>query len=90
MVQFQEDNPGFRAGLLSFTLEYILVSMWPNNSLMSDYNTCDKSCTPGQTEKCGCTCETDIDDWSDDEVNGTLWLYARFEEGKSTLFQKKG
>ncbi|CAM9741762.1 unnamed protein product [Ectocarpus fasciculatus] len=82
MVQFQEDNPGFRAGLLSFTLEYILVSMWPNNSLMSDYNTCDKSCTPGQTEKCGCTCETDIDDWSDDEV------YAKMESQMSSMMSR--
>ncbi|CAB1103907.1 TYR [Ectocarpus sp. CCAP 1310/34] len=68
MVQFQEDHPVFKAGLLSFALEYILVGMWPSNSFMKSHNTCDTSCTVGQTQDCGCTCDTDFYDWSDDEV----------------------
>ncbi|CAB1104331.1 unnamed protein product [Ectocarpus sp. CCAP 1310/34] len=68
MVQFQEDHPVFKAGLLSFALEYILVGTWPSNSFMKSHNTCDMSCTVGQTQDCGCTCNTDFYDWSDDEV----------------------
>ncbi|CAM9793594.1 unnamed protein product [Ectocarpus sp. 12 AP-2014] len=68
MVQFQEDHPGFKAGLLSFALEYMLVGLWPGNTFMQSHNTCDMSCTVGQTQDCGCTCDTDFYDWSDDEV----------------------
>lgn len=66
MVEFQKEHPEYGAGLLSFTLEYVLVSNWPTNSLMKEYNNCPYSCTLGGT--CACTCTTDLDDWSEHEV----------------------
>lgn len=71
MVAFRDEHPEFNIGLLSFTLEYVLVSNWPNNVLMKNYNNCDRSCTVGQTEPCGCTCMTDLDGWADAEVSDT-------------------
>lgn len=68
MVEFVETNPQFNPGLLSFTLEYLLANKWPSNSLMGDYNTCDEDCDIGQTEPCGCTCNTNPFEWTDDEV----------------------
>lgn len=66
MVAFQEENPQFGGGLLSFTLEYMLVNKWSGNGMMSDYNDCDLSCTIG--EPCGCPCTEDFDTWSDSQV----------------------
>lgn len=68
MVEFAEENPQFNPGLLSFALEYLLANKWPSNSLMEDYNTCDEECDIDQTEPCGCTCNTNPFEWTDDEV----------------------
>lgn len=68
MVEFAEENPQFNPGLLSFALEYLLANKWPSNSLMEDYNTCDEQCDIDQTEPCGCTCNTNPFEWTDDEV----------------------
>lgn len=70
MLEFRGQHPEFSIGLLSFTLEYVLVSNWPNNVLLKGYNSCDLSCTPGQAEPCGCSCATNFfDDWSDEQVS---------------------
>lgn len=66
MGEFHGAHPEYGSGLLSFVLEYITVHRWPSN-FMTDYNKCDMSCDLGD-EDCGCTCNTDIDDWTDDEV----------------------
>eukprot|EP00752_Nemacystus_decipiens_P002672 g2500.t1 len=70
MAEFSQKHSEFDTGLLTFALEYVLVSNWPSNSLMGSYNDCDSywTCTPGQSEPCGCTCTTDVDEWSDDQV----------------------
>ena len=70
MKAFQEEHPEYSRGLLSYTLEYIVATTWPTNSLGTGYNDCDKSCEIGQTEPCGCTCTVDPYDWTDDEVRG--------------------
>ena len=41
MLEFRGQHPEFSIGLLSFTLEYVLVSNWPNNVLLKGYNSCD-------------------------------------------------
>lgn len=66
MVAFQRENPQFGSGLLSFTLEYVLVNKWPSNGFMGDYNECDSECAVG--EPCGCTCTEDFDAWTDSQV----------------------
>lgn len=68
MAEFQAENPKYSTGLLTFTLGFLLANKWPSNSLMMDYNECDKSCVHGQAEPCGCTCTVDPFEWSDDEV----------------------
>lgn len=68
MVEFAEENPQFNPGLLSFALEYLLANKWPSNSLMADYNTCDEACDIEQSGPCGCTCNTNPFEWTDDEV----------------------
>eukprot|EP00752_Nemacystus_decipiens_P002661 g2489.t1 len=91
MVKFREEHPEFSIGLLSFTLEYVLVTNWPNNVLMQRYNSCDMSCTPGQTEPCGCTCSTNVDDWSDREVysmmSSTMATMASRAHGAKYIYQ---
>lgn len=72
MAEFQAENPQFKSGLLTFTLEFLLANKWPSNSLMKGYNDCDTSCVRGQTEPCGCTCTLDPFTWSDDEVSYVL------------------
>ncbi|CAM9966345.1 unnamed protein product [Scytosiphon promiscuus] len=68
MADFQEDNPQFSPELLTFALQFLLANKWPSNSLMADYNDCDEECEVGQTDACGCTCNTDPFEWTDDEV----------------------
>lgn len=71
MEAFQQEHPEFGSGLLSFTLEYVLVNKWPDNGLMTDYNDCILLCDVekfGTDRDCGCTCTTDMDDWTDAEV----------------------
>lgn len=72
MKSFHEKYPEYSIGLLSYVLEYIVTNTWPTNSLAGDYNDCDNSCDVGQAEPCGCTCNTDPFDWSDDEVRRVL------------------
>lgn len=68
MAQFHEEHPEYSQELLTFTLEFLLANRWPANILMADYNTCDDACVPGQIEPCGCTCNVDPFDFTDDEV----------------------
>ena len=71
MAEFQQENPEFGSGLLSFALEYVLANTWPANSIVSDYNTCIVLCDAddvGTTRDCSCTCDEDFDTWSNDEV----------------------
>lgn len=76
MVEFREENPQFNPGLLSFALEFLLANKWPSNTLMEDYNTCDADCDTEQTEPCGCTCNTDPFEWTNDEVCLTAASFA--------------
>eukprot|EP00752_Nemacystus_decipiens_P007682 g6866.t2 len=78
MGEFHGAHPEYGSGLLSFVLEYITVHRWPSN-FMTDYNRCDMACDLGD-EDCGCVCNTDIDDWTDDEV------YDYMSSTMSTLF----
>lgn len=68
MAEFQAEHEEFSSELLTFALTYVLASRWPSNTMMADYNECDEVCEPGQEEPCGCTCNTDPFEWSDDEV----------------------
>lgn len=85
MVEFAEENPQFSPGLLSFALEYLLANKWPSNSLMEDYNTCDAECDIDQAEPCGCTCNTNPFEWTDDEVCVSFWLLLRLLRGWERL-----
>lgn len=78
MVEFLEENPQFKQGLLTFALEYLIANKWPSNGLMEDYNTCDTDCDIEQTGSCGCTCNTDPFEWTDDEVCFDCWLRFLF------------
>lgn len=70
MEEFHDDHPEYSRGLLTFVLEYVLANKWPSNSLMGDFNDCDESCAVEQEEPCGCTCNIDPFELSDDEVSG--------------------
>lgn len=79
MVKFKEENTQFRQGLLTFALEFLVANKWPSNSLMEDYNTCDEDCDIEQAEPCGCTCNTNPFEWTDDEVS--FWPQLRLPCG---------
>eukprot|EP00752_Nemacystus_decipiens_P002673 g2501.t1 len=86
MAEFSQKHLGFNKGLLSFALEYILVSSWPSNSLMVSYNDCDSYLTcssPERKDPCACTCNTDIDSWSDEEVYKTIEQPMRNMAGRA-------
>lgn len=71
MEDFRLANPKYNRGLLSFAVGFIVQETWPRNTLMSDYNKCEADCATGGGIKvgdCGCTCTTDPDDWSDEQV----------------------
>lgn len=69
MAEFLEEHPQIHQDLLTFALEYLLANKWPSNRLMADYNDCDTECDVDQVESCGCTCNTDPFDWTDDEAS---------------------
>eukprot|EP00903_Cladosiphon_okamuranus_P009855 g9365.t1 len=68
MKKFAEDHPEYDVDLLSFVLEYMTFNYWPMNGFISSANTCDTSCTKGQTEPCGCTCNIDAFAITDQET----------------------
>lgn len=84
METFIQEHPEYGRPLLTFALEYLLANKWPGNSLMHDLNSCDESCEVG--ESCGCTCNVDPFEMSDDEVknddesNGSI-VWVGFLEG---------
>lgn len=69
MAEFLEENAQIHQDLLTFALEYLLANKWPSNRLMGDYNECDTECEVDQAEPCGCTCNTDPFEWTDDEAS---------------------
>eukprot|EP00752_Nemacystus_decipiens_P007679 g6864.t2 len=94
MAEFQEENPEFGSGLLSFALEYVLANTWPGNSLVSAYNDCVVLCDAGDvgtSRDCSCSCTEDFDRWSNDEVynqmRATLSTLATRAHGGKFVYQ---
>ncbi|CAM9366596.1 unnamed protein product, partial [Hapterophycus canaliculatus] len=76
MAEFLEENPQIHLDLVTFALEFLLANKWPSNRLMSNYNDCDTACDVDQVEPCGCTCNTDPFEWTDDEASRPVALLA--------------